>query len=741
MSGLMLDSISIRTRHCVLLVCVLLGAYLLIYANTPDSADGAARLAVAAAQFHYGGADMNAIAYADAFIPLQQARMGSMGSEGALYSKKGPTGSLVLLPFVAAADWLPWLSLRATAMFFNILVTIATALALYIFVEWLGYRARTAFAAALIYGLMTFAFVYAKTLYVEPLAGLLLLLALMLMYRDQGRGSTGKLAAAGLMLGLMVGTNMIYAVLLGIFGLYVLSVAIRRRSLMPALAFGIPAALCLAVILGFNWARFGSPLSTGYELGAGEDFSHPFIEGMYGLLISPYRGIFWYNPVLLLVIPGAWWMRKHGRLVAALLGLALLQCALFASWWSWGGGAAWGPRFLIPAIPLLVICLAEVIERAWSSRWLFVGLGVLAVFSFGIQILGALYSALPFTSYLNAVVWHSNLQQIAVGDVGIVLTHLELSPILGQLALVSAGWPLDPAWLANGVDVVHLVIALGVVVLGFALAALRIPNRVRIVVCAIGVVLALNGVGALQAVKPDVQQIEALGQTLQPADTIYAMTTKFGNSILDLKSRARVITVNAPTERADSLWDYTLAHSQRLWLLTWFPPADPQNWQERELWQSAAFVTEREVEGHRAVAFDRSADPADKQVAGDQFGAIRLLDYAIALEADGVRLTVDWSAATVPTEADSWFIHLVNPNGEITAQQDRQPQGGYAPTNTWSPGEAVTDRLLFPVQVSDLTGWKLRVGWINPANGDRLAVTSPDGTAMSEGYIEIPLGK
>lgn len=174
-------------------------------------------------------------------------------------------------------------------------------------------------------------------------------------------------------------------------------------------------------------------------------------------------------------------------------------------------------------------------------------------------------------------------------------------------------------------------------------------------------------------------------------------------------------------------------------MLTWFPPADPLNWQERELWETAAFVMERPLEGHRAVYFHRSPDPSDEREAGWRFGEITLEAFACQPVPDGVRLTVRWSADTVPEEAYSWFIHLLDPNGEIVAQQDRQPQGGYAPTNQWTSGETVIDRLFFPVQVRDLESWKLRVGFIHPSTGERLPVLMPQGTEVEAGYVEIEL--
>jgi hypothetical protein len=70
-----------------------------------------------------------------------------------------------------------------------------------------------------------------------------------------------------------------------------------------------------------------------------------------------------------------------------------------------------------------------------------------------------------------------------------------------------------------------------------------------------------------------------------------------------------------------------------------------------------------------------------------------------------VRLAWIGKAAEPPEAALTWFVHLLDAGGQIVAQQDRAPLGGYQPTDTWTPGAIVTDRLRFPLAAStDTTG-------------------------------------
>ena len=79
----------------------------------------------------------------------------------------------------------------------------------------------------------------------------------------------------------------------------------------------------------------------------------------YGLLFSPGKSVFLYSPVLLLAVAG-WpaFYRRHAPLASALVALwLLLLVSLRASVWT--GGLTWGPRFLLPLLPVRVSAKRE----------------------------------------------------------------------------------------------------------------------------------------------------------------------------------------------------------------------------------------------------------------------------------------------------------------------------------------------------------------------------------------------
>jgi hypothetical protein len=157
------------------------------------------------------------------------------------------------------------------------------------------------------------------------------------------------------------------------------------------------------------------------------------------------------------------------------------------------------------------------------------------------------------------------------------------------------------------------------------------------------------------------------------------------------------------------------------------------------MWESAAFVREAAAAEHRVLVFDRTPGPEVDQPGGWTFGPLRLAAYGLAVDPDAVRLRLDWQAAEPPEAALTWFVHLLDAGGQIVAQQDRAPLGGYQPTDTWTPGAIVTDRLSFPLAASpDTTGWAVRIGVVDPA-GAPFPVVDAAGQPLAEPFVVIPL--
>lgn len=286
------------------------------------------------------------------------------------YSMRGIGMSLVLAPLWALqlhvhgdrtnAVWLTLANPALLAATAAIIFRIGTAL---------GWRRANAIAAALAFALLTMAPQYSTELFAEPgvtFATALAVLGLLRWEESRVRGPWYVGTAIGA--ALLFRTDSL--VLLGVILLAVpLFVAPRRliataRSWIPALA--LPIGASAAVVAWYNDVRYGSPFNNSYVAGVG--FTNPIGSGLRRLLLSPGKGFFWYDPILLAAIPGLWWLwRRHRPLAATIIGLSVLRVVVYAHWPFPDGSVAWGPRFLLPLCAVLAIGLGETLERV--SSW------------------------------------------------------------------------------------------------------------------------------------------------------------------------------------------------------------------------------------------------------------------------------------------------------------------------------------------------------------------------------------
>ena len=90
-------------------------------------------------------------------------------------------------------------------------------------------------------------------------------------------------------------------------------------------------------------------------------------------------------------------------------------------------------------------------------------------------------------------------------------------------------------------------------------------------------------------------------------------------------------------------------------------------------------------------------------------------------------VTLTWQAVGDLTGQQlTAFVHLLNSEGRVVAQEDHVPQRGERPTSGWLPGEVVADRYDLSLR-ADLTPgtYVLEIGlyW---ADGRRLRVSEPE---------------
>ena len=337
---------------------------------------------------------------------------------GHYYSEKAPGAAYAALPVPLAAalvldtadlrgepglgDLLLHLSTVLSAGLLSALAAVAFRRLLRRINPALSMGSAMAITAAIYLG--TPLFVYSTTLFGHALAAAWLVIGLEL---GLGAATTRpadlrQASAAAFALGLSVLSEYPAALpALAAWAAIILLARDRRRVWLGAAAAAIPAALLML----HQGTSFGSPFAIGYGRLAGTPFESGMARGIFGialpsgtaamqLLFGGYRGLFVYAPILALAVGAlAWWPGAvRRRLALPLLAGAIALVLVISGYTYWQGGPAFGPRHLVPIIPLVALGLAFYpAGRGWV-----VLLAVVATVSVALNVVGT--ATTPYVS-------------------------------------------------------------------------------------------------------------------------------------------------------------------------------------------------------------------------------------------------------------------------------------------------------------------------------------------------------
>jgi hypothetical protein len=156
-----------------------------------------------------------------------------------------------------------------------------------------------------------------------------------------------------------------------------------RRGVAPFLVLGTMACAGLAAYLAWNAHLFGDALDFGYP-GAAENgkrlngFETPIVRGLAGFLFSPGKSIFLFAPpsiAAIIALPSLW--RRDRGLASLAVLLPAAYVLFYSKYTQFEGGYCFGPRYIVPAIPLLLVAIGPRLTQAGRGfRGAVIGLAI-----------------------------------------------------------------------------------------------------------------------------------------------------------------------------------------------------------------------------------------------------------------------------------------------------------------------------------------------------------------------------
>ena len=301
------------------------------------------------------------------------------------------TATPLLLPILAAplhvAERAAGMPGQLVPFFTNSLILAATAAVLFNLSD-LVFRSRSkAFVLALAFGVCSFAWPYVDTFLAQPMAGLLLVLAAYLACVSARGGPALSALAGAAAIGTVFGHTANVIFVPGLVAFFVMS----NRSWKKIVAFFSGLASVASVMLWANHARFGGALDFGYGHHSGLE-THAYVDGLLGLIFSPGFGLLVNMPLLALAPVGTYLLWKKHRALALLVGYAFAASFVYFGTLqspTWHGFGGWGPRYLVPVIPLMVLPLGFFLDRV-AGRLARASFAALASAGFVVNLAGTL---------------------------------------------------------------------------------------------------------------------------------------------------------------------------------------------------------------------------------------------------------------------------------------------------------------------------------------------------------------
>lgn len=309
------------------------------------------------------------------------------------------------------------------------------AVVLFKLLRELQYSLKVSFISIVIYSFCTMSFIYVRSGFAEPMICLLVVMAALEMFRFYKNNDSKNLLFAGICIGYAIFIKKNSLILFPAFLIYflylVFSANKKEKRVLNYAAFFFPIVCSFIAILIQNKLMYGGIAQT--EFGGIHDTllkirtdGHP-IKGLCHYLFSTGKGYLIYNIAL---IPAIFaikdFFKKEKNLCIFIFSLVALNIAYYSWVFTRDSLFSWGPRYLLPTLPLFTLFFAEFIEKK-KTMVRKITIGIFASLGFLIQLPAALMN---YSGYLFMIRDNLKLPEYLINYVP------DLSPIKGTLSLL-----------------------------------------------------------------------------------------------------------------------------------------------------------------------------------------------------------------------------------------------------------------------------------------------------------------
>jgi len=348
--------------------------------------------------------------------------------DGRIYSKYGIGLALLWVPYVIAGKLIASLTslpedllTRFLISFYNIFFGAGTAVIMFLIIRFFKAPKKIAVTMAFILGLTTMCWRYSVSDFSEITQTFFLLLTVYCVLKNNKK----SLIIGGFSLGFLILiriSNLIYLPIL-IFFILLNNLPLKKSKIKNLIFFITIILIFLLIILSLNYIRYDYIFEFGYGNESSEFYPRLMLKNIYNLLFTFHKGIFIYNPILLIGILGYFnFFKIHKKETILFLGIIISNLLFYSSFYAYHGDWSWGPRFLVIAMPMYLLPLYIFPRKNILLKGILI---FFIVFSFMIQLVSVLqndYEYLQITANGVNVRIPDNMPPHIIGST-IILKH------------------------------------------------------------------------------------------------------------------------------------------------------------------------------------------------------------------------------------------------------------------------------------------------------------------------------
>jgi hypothetical protein len=387
----MTDSYLARLLSTLGVASSMLAVYLLTSPGRIDMIDGQVRYDVAASWLDTGQPTLRDPVLARTGFAIQ--------TERGTYAAYNAGASVAAMPLMLLSRSMPGHTVERDHFAFSLTGAVfgaAVVAVLVVAYGMLGFGVGASAGWAAVTGITTLWWPGSVTVFDQNQHAFFLLIAIVLAWGSGRRASPLLGILGGLAGGGTIVYQEIYALLLPLVGFAVFAPpptwpgettfrfrdVIDRAGLARYALFGAGCGAGLVAFLAFNYWRLGT-LVAGARYEGALAYSGNAVAGLLSLTVSPGKGIVLFSPPVILALVGARGLvTRAPTLAIAVASVSTVHLLLVIQFAFFGGDWCWGPRYLLPLLPLWA--LAFPLATRYLRPWI---VGLLVTLGFVIQLM------------------------------------------------------------------------------------------------------------------------------------------------------------------------------------------------------------------------------------------------------------------------------------------------------------------------------------------------------------------